>query len=74
MHPDSCTNTHYGITYLVNHGTVKNTITSISSEWNITFLPNKIINLCIRLLILRSYCFVAEVTFMWLTVAAKSSK
>ena len=56
MHPISCTNTHHDITDLVSHG--------ISWEWNITFLWNKkILNLCIRWHILRSYHFVAEVTF-----------
>ena len=33
-------------------------------EWNITFLLNKkILNLCLRWHILRSYCFAVEVTF-----------
>ena len=45
-------------------GLVKNTITWISWERNIIFLWNKkILNLCLRWHILRSYCFVAEVTF-----------
>ena len=64
MHLVSCTNTHRDITDLVNHGMVKNTEAWISWEWNIIFLWNKkILNLCFRWHILRSYCFVAEVTF-----------
>ena len=64
MHIVSCTNTHHDATDLLNHGTVKNTKTRITWEWNITFLRNKkILNLCLRWHILRSYCFVAEVTF-----------
>ena len=47
---------------LVNHGMVKNTNTWISWEWNIIFLWNKkILNLCFRWHILRSYRFAAEV-------------
>ena len=43
---------------------VKNTKTCISWEQNIIFLRNqKILNLCLRWHILRSYCFVAEVAF-----------
>ena len=43
---------------------VKNTKTWMSWERNIIFLRNKkILNLCVRWLILRSYHFVAEVTF-----------
>ena len=43
---------------------VKNTKTWISWERNIIFLRNKkILNLCLRWHILRSYRFVAEVTF-----------
>ena len=58
MHPVSCTTTHHDITDLINHGMVKNTKTCI------TFLQNeKILNLCLRWHIFRSYCFVAEVTF-----------
>ena len=64
MHPASCTNIHHDVTDLVNHEIVKNTKTWISSERNITFLQNKkILNLCIRWHILRSYCFVTEETF-----------
>ena len=57
MHLVSCTD-------LVNHGMVKNTKTWISWERNIIFLRNKkILNLWFRRHILRSYRFVAEVTF-----------
>ena len=64
MHLISCTNTHCDITHLVNHGMVKNTKTWISWEQNIISLWNKkILDLCFRWHILRSYCFVAEVTF-----------
>ena len=63
MHPISCTNTHHDDTDLVNHGMVKNTKTWISWEQKITFLRNKkILNLCLRSHILRSFHFVAEVT------------
>ena len=59
-----CTNTHHDVTDLVNHGIVKNTTNWISWELNITFLQNKkILNLCLLWHILRSYRFVAEVTF-----------
>ena len=55
MHPVSCTNTHHDATDLV-----------ISQERNIAFLWNKkIIDLCLRWHILRSYCVVAEVTLRW---------
>ena len=61
MHLVSWTNTHRDVTDLVNHGMVKNTRTGVSWERNIIFLQNKkILNLCF---ILRSYRFVAEVTF-----------
>ena len=64
MHSVSCTNTHYDIKDLVNHGMVKNTKTWISQEQNLTFWWNKkILNQCFRWHILRSYGFVAEVTF-----------
>ena len=64
MLPVSWANTHHDITYFVNHGMVKNTKTCISWEKNIIFQWNKtILNLCFRQHILRSYCFVAEVTF-----------
>ena len=64
MHPVSCTNTHHDVTDLVNHGMVKNTKTWISWEQNITFLQNKkILNLCLTWHILRSFCFLAEVTY-----------
>ena len=64
MYPVSCSNTRPDITDLVNHGMVKNTKTWISWEWNIIFLWNKkILNLCLRRHMNRSYPFVAEVTF-----------
>ena len=63
MHSVSFTNAHHDVTDLVNHGMV---IKIISEERNITFLWNKkIIDLCLRWHILRSYCFVAEVTLKW---------
>ena len=63
MYLVSCTNTHLDVTIMVNHGMVKNKKTGISWERNIIFLQNKeILNLCLRWQILRSYCFVAEVT------------
>ena len=64
MHPVSCTNTHHDVIDLKNHGMVKNTKTWISWERNKIFLQNKkILNLCFRWHILRSYHLVAEVTF-----------
>ena len=64
MHLVSCANTHHDITDFVDLGMVRNTKTWISWERNITFLRNEeILNLCLRWHILRSYCFVAEVTF-----------
>ena len=64
IHPVSWTNNHHDVTSLVNHGIVKNTKTWISRELNITFLWSKnILNLCLRCRVLRSYHFVAEVTF-----------
>ena len=59
-------NTHHGITDLVNHGMVENTKIWISQEQNIAFLSNKkILNVRLRRHLLRSYRFVAEVTFKW---------
>ena len=52
MHLVSCTNTHREVTDLVNHRMVKNTKTSFLQEFLIYAWH-----------ILRSYCFVAEVTF-----------
>ena len=64
MHLISCTNTHHDVTDLVSHEIVKNTKTWVSWERNITFLQNKkTLNQCLRWHILRSYHFVAEVTF-----------
>ena len=59
----SCSNTHHDVTDLVNRGMVQNIKFRISWELNITFLRNKkILNLCLRWYILRSYRFVTEVT------------
>ena len=64
MHLVSCNNTRHNVTDLVNNGMVKNTKTSITWEWNITFLRNKKnLNLCFRWHILTSYDLVVEVTF-----------
>ena len=64
MHVVSCTNTHRDVTDLANHGMVKNRKTWISWERNIIFQRNqKILSLCFRWYILRSYHFLAEVTF-----------
>ena len=53
IHPVTCTNTHYDVIDLVNHGMVKNTKPWICS---ITFLRNKKIwIMCLRWDILRSY-------------------
>ena len=58
------TNIHHDVIDLVKHCIVKNTKTWISLERNITFKRNKkILSLCIRWHILRSYRFLAEVTF-----------
>ena len=64
VHLVSCTNTHRDVTDLANYEMVKNTKTWISWERNIMFVQNKkILNLYFRWHILRSYRFVAEVTF-----------
>ena len=64
MHSVLCTNTHHDVTDLVNHGMVKNTKTWISWKQNLISLRNKkTLDLCLRLHILRSYSFLAEVTF-----------
>ena len=64
MHPLSCTDTHHGVTDLVNFGMAKNIKTWISWKGNMTFLRNKkILNLCLRWHILSSHRFVAEVNF-----------
>ena len=64
IHPVSCTNTHHDATGLVHHGMVKNTKIWTSWKRNGTFLRNKkILNLCLRWNILKSYRFVEEVTF-----------
>ena len=49
---------------MANHTMIKNIKTRISWERNIAFLRSKkIINLCLRWHILRSYCFAAEIIF-----------
>ena len=64
MCPVFCTNTHHDVTDLLNHGIFKNTKTLISWKWNIIYLRNKkILNLCLKWYVLRSYHFLAEVTF-----------
>ena len=65
MHLVSCTNTHHDVTDLINCEIIENTKTWKSWERNITFLRNKkslkpTSNDTFH--ILRSYCFVAEVT------------
>ena len=75
MHPVLCTNRD--VTDLVNNGMVKYTKAWISWERNGTFLPNKKnLNLCFIWHILRSYPFVAEVTFnsMFLYVRERVSE
>ena len=65
MYLVSCTNTHRDVTDSVSHGMVKNTKTWISWGRNRIFLRNKkILNLCLKWDILRSYHFVAEVTLL----------
>ena len=52
---------------MIYHGIVQNTNTWTSWEQNMTFPKNyKILNLCLRKYILRSYQFVAEVAVNWL--------
>ena len=64
MHSVSCTNIHHDVTVLLNHQMVKKLKTWTSWEWNTLFPRNKkILDLCLKWHILRSYCFVAEVTF-----------
>ena len=64
MYLISCTNSHRDVTDSVNHGMAKNTKTWISWKRNIIFLRNKkILNRCLRWHTLRSYHFVADVTF-----------
>ena len=64
MHPVLCTNTHYDVTDLVNHGMVKVQKLEYLENGTYFFLRNKkILNLCLRWHILRSYRFLAEVTF-----------
>ena len=55
---------HLDVKDLADHGMIKNTKTWISWERNIIFLRyKKLLNLRVRWHILRSYRFVAEVTF-----------
>ena len=64
----SCTYTNYETTDLLNHTIVKNTKTLISWEWNVTFYKTKILHLCLKWHILRSYRFVADATlkdYIW---------
>ena len=64
MHPVWCSNTHRDVTNFVNPGMAKNTKTWISWERKIIFVWNKkILNLCLRWHILRSYRFAAGVNF-----------
>ena len=71
MHLISCTNTHCDITDLVNHGMYKNTKTWVSWERDIIFLQNKkILTLYFRWHNVRSYRFVAEVTFKMMKLLA----
>ena len=64
IHPVSCTNVHHDVTDLVNQGMANKTKTWISWQPNMNFPQNKtILNLCFIWHILRSYRFLAEVTF-----------
>ena len=64
MYLVSYTNAHRDVTDSVKHGMTKNAKTWISWEWNVILLRNKeFLNLCLRCHILRSYHFLAEVTF-----------
>ena len=64
MYLISCTGTHRDVTDFVNLEMVKNIKTWISWEWTLTYLRNKkILILCVRWHILRSYHFEGEVTF-----------
>ena len=64
MHPVSRTGTHYDVTDLVNCGMVKNTkLEYLENGTQLFYEIKKIINLYLRWHVLRSYCFVAEVTF-----------
>ena len=65
MHPVSCTDTHHDVKDLVSHEMIKNTKTRMKNrKQNLFFLWNKkILNLCLRWHIFRSYRFLAEVTF-----------
>ena len=59
-----CTNTHRDVKNSVNHRMVKNTKTWVPWEQNIILLRNKkFLSLCLQWHFLKSYYFVAEVTF-----------
>ena len=75
MYLVSCTNTYRDVRDLVNHGIVKNAKTWISWQRNIFFLQNKkILNLCLKWHILRSYCFAVELTFEFVKLNLRSSE
>ena len=62
MHPVSWADTHHDVTDLLNHRMVK--MQKVKHRENGTeFFNKKVFNLCLRWHILRSYWFVAEVTF-----------
>ena len=64
IHPACANDTYHNVTDLVNDGIIKNTKTWVSWGQNISFLQNKkILSLCLRWHILRSYHFVEELTF-----------
>ena len=60
-----CNSTRHDITDLVNRGIDKIQKLELSWEWNIAFLLNGKINLCLRWRNLRSYSFVADVTIKY---------
>ena len=75
MYLVSCTNSHHDVTDLVNQEMVENTKTWISWKRIITFLVNeKLLNLCHRWHILRSYRFGAELTFKKVSLELKNLK
>ena len=64
MHLVSCTNdTHHDVIDLVNHGMVKNTKTNISRTEHNFSMKQKNSEAAPQMANIRSYCFVAEVTF-----------
>ena len=73
MHPISYTNIHHEVIDLVNERMVKITQNWVSWKRNIIFLRNyKILNLCLRWHILKSYRFVAEVIFKGKVIVSKN--